>query len=160
MILNEDLIDDFENNLDEDSANFIKNSLTDSEDSDSEVEEEDLLVDEIENEIMENHITDEVEAWQQHSTVMRNKYEEDLNVFTVANKLANVIIHLESNNILPEDITDEIDNDILSDNIKDFNGETPETTDEQIETGFDEHSESRDSVKKKYWKFKKKSGWF
>ena len=66
---------------------------------------------------------EKVEVWQQHDTVMCNKYVEDTEAVTVANRLASLIIHFEENGWLPKNVTDEINLDHMTDEIDDFNGE-------------------------------------
>ena len=42
--------------------------------------------------------TEKVEAWQEHSTLMKNKYDEDMDTNTWANRYAGLIIHMEEGN--------------------------------------------------------------
>ena len=52
---------------------------------------------------------------------MCNKYEEDTETMTVANRLASIIVHLEESNELRKDnITDEVNNDHMTDEIPEF----------------------------------------
>ena len=56
---------------------------------------------------------------------MCNKYEEDTESITVANRLASLIIHLEESNLFQNcNVTDEIINDHMTDEIPDFNPDT------------------------------------
>ena len=78
-------------------------------------------------EMEDNNQTDKVEVHQQHPSLMCNKYEEDTEVLTPANKLASLIIHLEENDWLPPKLTTaESVNDFMNDDTIDVECEPQE----------------------------------
>ena len=90
-------------------------------------------------EMEDNNQTDKVEVHQQHPSLMCNKYEEDTEVLTPANKLASLIIHLEENDWLPPKLTTaESVNDFMNDDTIDVECEPQEVEDEFV---FDEEYE-------------------
>ena len=57
--------------------------------------------------------TEKVEAWQQHSTLMKNKYDEDMDTNTWANQYAGLIVHMEEGHHIskPTNVPDNIMNE-------------------------------------------------
>jgi hypothetical protein len=66
---------------------------------------------------------EKVEAWQQYSTLMKNKYDEDIESHTWANHYAGTIIYLEENHQIskpldiPDNIMNEDNDDFFSEDI-------------------------------------------
>ena len=66
---------------------------------------------------------EKVEAWQQYSTLMKNKYDEDIDSHTWANHYAGTIIYLEENHQIskpldiPDNIMNEDNDDFFSEDI-------------------------------------------
>jgi len=100
--------------------------------------------DEINNDPSENN-----KLRQQFSTVMCNKYEEDLEAGTVVNQLASLIVHLEDKKNIPNPMCEDDGefNDILADEIDDFNPDSNELTDE-IEDELTDKIEEEEHVLK------------
>ena len=126
--LNEELIDEFEIKSKKKAESFesavqdpievsksvsVTEPISEDEDSNSETEYNDFFD---ENVIPTNLEEEETHYFRDQSTVFCNKYEEDVRVPSVANKMANMIVHFEiTNNIDPShyrpdkvDINDEI----------------------------------------------------
>ena len=64
---------------------------------------------------------EKVEAWQQYSTLFQNKYDEDLDTKTWANRYAALIIHMEENNHILQPL--EIPDNIFNEDNEDFHSE-------------------------------------
>ena len=123
-----DVIDELELELDSE-ADTIYNASTGSEEAtmaeeqalDDLEDEIDLLAEEQrdpDDENDDNSNSEDAEvvpAHQQNSTMFMNKYEEDTNAFTVANRLARLICHLEKEQVLTVDPLEEVDLDHLND---------------------------------------------
>ena len=127
----DDLLEKFKQDLDTDAEEMLKMSVPQSGDTHNDEGDEDL---EDEIDIFQESgplpsdklgtSSDNVEVCQQYPSVMCNKYEEDTETMTVANRLASLIIHLEESNVLHnEQVTDEVINDHMTDEIQDFEPE-------------------------------------
>ena len=157
MSLNDELLDKFEEDLREEVDSILKLSQQDQSkkniQQDEDVEE-DLEAVELDDEIdmfqpdEGNHHSDGEEAeksegqdkiaiWQQHSTVMCNKYATPVHTPTEANKLAKLIISLEQEGVIPKAATDEVELDHMSDDIGEFFKQACPIKDEMV-SDYDE----------------------
>jgi hypothetical protein len=84
---------------------------------------------------------DVVKMNQQNSTLFMNKYEEDTDALTVANRLAKLICHLEKEKVLTVDPLEELDLDHINDNNMDFYNAKDELYDSEGEYDSDEDSD-------------------
>ena len=135
ITFDDELLEKFENDLRQEADTIMELSQQGSAGKTTEDEEtgqldEDDLEDEIdallpdEENYQSNESIDDKEAdisiWQQHSTVMCDKYAIPTDLNTHVNKMANLIIALEQEGALPTDAPDEIDLDHMSDDIGEF----------------------------------------
>ena len=150
MSLDDELLEKFEDDLREEADAIFELSQQDRSKMNTqqdEVEDEQQEADDLEDEQQEgddledeidifqpdegNHHSDveedekseeqaEIAIWQQHSTVMSNKYAIPTDTPTEANKLADLIVCLEQEGVLGKEVTDEIDLDHMTDDIGEF----------------------------------------
>jgi len=132
---NQELLEKFEDDLEAD-ADVVQRMGKPQEDNQEDFNEEtqdeiDALQDS--NDILgqnQRPMDDATAGMQQHPTIMCNKYQEDDEAGTVANRLASLIVRLEESNHLPKEDTDEFIHDNLSCDLPDFHG------DEYVEDEF------------------------
>jgi hypothetical protein len=93
---------------------------------------------------------EEAGGGQQHPTLMCNKYQEDHEASTVANRLASLIVHLEEGNHLPKHVTDEVINDNTTSDLPDFHDEKFDVEDEVLlDEEIDEVQRKTDAMKQR-----------
>ena len=157
--LQNDIIEEFESKLELESDQILEacsnTNHEEMEEGDSDVDELqdeiDLLAEEV---VQDTHDTDGVEnvspdkdsedvvpIHQQNSTLFMNKYEEDTDALTVANRIAKLICHLEKEKVLTVDPLEEIDLDHINDNNIDFYEPKDELCDSEGELDSDEDSD-------------------
>ena len=140
VFLQNDIIDEFESELELESDQILEacsntnqeeieeGNSDDLDDPDDLKDEIDLLAEEDdthdtdgrENVSKDKDGDDVVKINQQNATLFMNKYEEDTDALTVANRLAKLICHLEKEKVLTVDPLEEMDLDHLNDNNMDF----------------------------------------
>ena len=120
--LDEDLLEKFEEAIDIESDDILrlcsKEIVKSNDEVNDDLEDEDeLLLDDDDNAkvTISDCIDDSEPIKQQHTTCMMNKYEEDLDAPTVANRLAKLIVYLEKEKVLINEVTDEIELDHIND---------------------------------------------
>ena len=156
VFLQSDIIDDFESDLELESDQMLEVCTNTIQEEMEEVDSLDDLEDEIdllgeedtldtvggENVSQDKDGDDVVPINQQNSTLFMNKYEEDTDSLTVANRLAKLICHLEKEKVLTVDPLEEMDLDHLTDNNMDYepNDELYES-EQEYDEGSDEDSD-------------------
>jgi hypothetical protein len=171
MSLDDELLEKFEDDLREDADVILQLSQQDkskigtqedaSEDEHQEADELDELDDEIDifqpdEGNLHSESDDEVDEkseeqadiaiWQQHSTVMSNKYALQTDTPTEANKMADLIICLEQEGVLGKELIDEIDLDHMTDDIRDFFKQSCRIEDEVVSEDDDALEEDQDQM--------------
>ena len=154
VFLQNDIIDEFESELELESDQILEACSNtnqeeieegNSDDPDDLEDEIDLLAEDTHNtnggENLSQDGDDVVKINQQNSTLFMNKYEEDTNALTVANRLAKLICHLEKEKVLTVDPLEEMDLDHINDNNMDFYNPKDELYDSEGEYDSDEDSD-------------------
>ena len=135
--LDDELLEKFEEDLKEEADTICELSQSGQEKMDTQQDDDDHLdSDNLEDEIdamqpdwenpkadAENESSEDpadIAIWQQHCTVMSDKYATPSDSPTEANKLANLIVHLEQEGALPREVPDEIELDHMTDEIGEF----------------------------------------